>query len=480
MAEIGISSYGAYIPMTRLAVGKTGERAVAGADEDALTMAVAAGVDCLRGLDRNSIDAVYFASTSYPYREKSGAALIARALDLRRTVATADFGASLRAGVSALLAAVDAVKAGSLRSILVIASDCRMGAPRSSIESQLGDAAAAFVVSDGAIATVEGVHTIAEEILDVWRSESDSFVQTWEERFVVDQGFRKNIVEVASGLREKMKSAPSDFDRVILYAPDGKSHQQAARALKVPPEKLQDPLFGKVGNAGTAFVPLQIAAALASIKSEQRILALAYGDGATAISLRATGAAQKSKSRGVAWHLEHKRPMDAGVYKRARHLEVEPPRPAGGISATLHHRDRDEDISLKAQRCSKCQTLQFPAQRVCFKCHGLDQFESVRLSDRRGIVMSYTFDYFHPSAETPTIAGIVDIDGARLYLMMADAKPDQLRCDLPVEFTFRRIHETGGKPNYFWKSTPVQSIGEVSGANRDASEAAVPPRMPVQ
>jgi hypothetical protein len=32
----------------------------------------------------------------------------------------------------------------------------------------------------------------------------------------------------------------------------------------------------------------------------------------------------------------------------------------------------------------------------------------------------------------------------------------EVRCDLPVEFVFRKIHESGGKPNYFWKCTPVR------------------------
>jgi hypothetical protein len=27
---------------------------------------------------------------------------------------------------------------------------------------------------------------------------------------------------------------------------------------------------------------------------------------------------------------------------------------------------------------------------------------------------------------------------------------------MPVELTFRKIHEAGGSPNYFWKSTPVR------------------------
>src|SRR5439155_23710332 len=111
---VGITSYGAYVPMLRLPLAAIGggavkpggpEKAVANWDEDAVTMAVAAAVDCLRGVDRASVDGVLFASTSYPLKEKQGAALVARALDLRRDVMTADIGDSLRAGTTALRAA---------------------------------------------------------------------------------------------------------------------------------------------------------------------------------------------------------------------------------------------------------------------------------------------------------------------------------------------------------------------------------------
>src|SRR5215467_2641092 len=128
---VGIRSFGAYIPMLRLpfaaiagggrkAAGGSGEKAVAYFDEDAVTMAVAAATDCLRGIDRSDVDAVLFASTSYPYKEKQGASAIAKALDLRRDVSSTDFGGSLRAGTAALRAALDAVKAGSARNVLVI------------------------------------------------------------------------------------------------------------------------------------------------------------------------------------------------------------------------------------------------------------------------------------------------------------------------------------------------------------------------
>jgi hypothetical protein len=56
----------------------------------------------------------------------------------------------------------------------------------------------------------------------------------------------------------------------------------------------------------------------------------------------------------------------------------------------------------------------------------------------------------------PTIAGVVEVEGGcRVYLMMTDASRDEVRLDLPVELTFRKMHDAGGKPNYFWKATPI-------------------------
>ena len=60
----GIKSYGAYIPKYRLGKETAGwgfpaEKAVANFDEDSITMAVAAGMDCLRGIDRSQVMASY-------------------------------------------------------------------------------------------------------------------------------------------------------------------------------------------------------------------------------------------------------------------------------------------------------------------------------------------------------------------------------------------------------------------------------------
>lgn len=464
----GIVSYGAYVPPTRLdfevMAGRppregAGERAIAWRDEDSLTMAVTAGVNCLRGFDRTCVDGVFFAGVTSPYREKQGAALIARALDLPRALRTADFSSSLRAGEGALCAALDAVRAGAASCVLVVASDCRLAAPGSAQERNFGDGAAAFLVGAHDVAAgFEGGFAFADEILDVWRAQHDSFVQSWEERFVIQEGYAPGIQEAVRGLLEKQGAEISDFAQVALYGPDARSQRAAARALGVAETALVDPCFDRLGNAGAAFAPLLLVGALERAVPGQRILLAGYGDGGFAHAFRAEAPlAELGARRGLRWHLARRskvaryehylaaRGLDAGSAAGQR---------GAGLSATAHHRERDDEIAFKAQRCLACGAMQFPAQRVCERCRARDAFESVRLSDKIGSVVTYTRDYFFPTPDPPTLVTIIDVEGARVHLQLVNLPAGEVRLGMPVEFEFRRIHEMGGRPNYYWKATP--------------------------
>jgi 3-hydroxy-3-methylglutaryl CoA synthase len=466
---IGITSYGAYVPRTRLPLALIGgrpakdggpEKAVAWNDEDSVTMAVSAGVNCLAGLDRSAVDGVMFASTTYPFREKQGAALIARALDLRRDVRTADYSGSLRAGTTALGAAFDAVTAGSARCVLVIASDSRMAAPGSALEANFGDGAAAFLISDGdAIATLDGSHAVADEIVDVWRSEGDRFVHSWEDRFVVQEGYTPRVVEAVSGLLERTGAQIGDYAKIALYAPDKRSHGTVARPMKASAEQLLDPLFGRLGNTGAAFAPMLLISALENTSPGERLLVASYGDGAEALAFRVTDAIEKlDPRRGLAWHLARRRATDSyDKFLKARSLQTSEWQAGGdpGLSATVHFRERDDDLSLRGQKCRACSAIQFPAQRVCESCFAKDDFESVRLSDRIGHVVTYTFDFFFPTPDPPTVVTVTEVDGARIHLQLVNCPPDDTKIGLPVEFVFRRIHQGGGRPNYYWKGSPL-------------------------
>jgi 3-hydroxy-3-methylglutaryl CoA synthase/uncharacterized OB-fold protein len=464
----GIVSYGAYIPPTRLGFSvsagrapKEGgpERAVAWNDEDAVTLAVAAGANALAGFDRAGVDALFFASTTHPFKEKQGAALVAKALDLPRETRTTDVSGSLRAGTDALLAASDAVAAGSARRALVIASDCRLGAPGSAQEQAFGDGAAAFLIGRTDVAAqLEGAHAVADEIVDLWRAEGDPFVHSWEERFVVQEGYTPGITEAVRGLFARIGARPGDFAKAALYAPDARSHAGAAAALGLDRAALVDPLFGRLGNAGVAFAPLLLASALESAKPGERILLASYGDGAAAFAFAATPHLEKlGPRRGVAWHLARRRAVASYErYLKARGLDAK--EYGGGrdpgLSATIHFREREEDVAFAGQRCNRCGGLQFPIQRVCERCFAKDDFERVRLADRIGRVVTYTFDFFFPTPDPPTIVTITDVDGARVHLQLVDVRPEDVKIGLPVEFVFRRIHQVGGRPNYYWKGVP--------------------------
>jgi len=468
---VGITSYGAYIPYLRLPLaaiggGKRGEggpeKAVANWDEDAVTMAVAAAIASLQGIDRATVDGVLFASTSYAFKEKQAAAIIAKALDLRRDVQTADLGDSLRAGINALRTAADSIKAGSAKRVLVVIGDTRMAAPRSALEGNLGDGGAAFLLGASDVAAdLTAVHTVTDEIIDVWRAEGDPFVHAWEDRFVVDHGYRHSVKEVVKGLLQKSNLKVGDFAKLVLYGPDARSHAQLVRELGFnPSNQVQDPLFGKIGNAGAAFSPLLLTAALEDARPGDRLLVVGYGDGAEALVLEVTPQIEKLRDRrAVRWHLARRGEMPSyDVYLRFRHLLAteHDRRASAGISATKHFRDRDEDVSLLAQKCRKCGQVQYPHQRVCFTCFAKDDFDKIRLSDRIGHLKSFTFDNFAGSPNPPLVATVTDVEGARLYLQMTDASPKEAKLDLPVELTFRKIHDAGGTPNYYWKCTPAR------------------------
>ena len=193
-----------------------GEKAVANFDEDSLTMGVAAGIECLKGVDRAGVDALYFASTTPPYAERQNAEIAATALDLKSRIRTADFTGTLKAGTTALLSAVDAVKAGSMKSVLVCSADQRTGKPGSAQEEIFGDGAAAILTgSENVIAKFLGSYSVSYDFTDHWRSTGSIFDRQWEDRFIRDVGYTKFVVDVLEGLAKEAGMASDQISKVV-------------------------------------------------------------------------------------------------------------------------------------------------------------------------------------------------------------------------------------------------------------------------
>ncbi|MFC1969945.1 hydroxymethylglutaryl-CoA synthase [Chloroflexota bacterium] len=470
---VGIVSYGAHIPYYRLsrdeiakAMGRPsmgGEKAVASHDEDSITMAVSAARECIKGIDKEKIDALFFASTTPPYREKQCASVIAMAVDLRADVSVADFANSLRAGTNALRAAIDAVNSKSARLVLVTAADCRLGNPGSEFEQIFGAGAAALLIgSQDAVAEIEGSYTHSDEFMDQWRMEEDSFVRSWETRFVRQEGYTRIIQEGVSQLMNKYGLKPGDFTKVALYGPDPRGHRDLVRLLTFDPKtQVQDPLFDGVGNTGCAFAPMILVAALEASKPGDRILLASYGDGCDVFSFKVSDAIKKIKDRRAINHfLAHKAMLpNYGAYQRIRHLitsEVTP-HPKDDMFVPVLWRSRAEILSLHGSKCCNCGELQFPKQRVCAYCGSKDNFEDVGFSDKKGSVFTYTIDNMAPSVNPPTVRCVVDFEGGgRMVCVMADCEPEKVAIDMTVEMIFRKLLdvENAGLHSYFWKCKP--------------------------
>jgi len=466
---VGITSYGAYIPLFRLsreAIAKAGrgEKAICSFDEDSMTMAVAAASDCLNGIDCRTVDGLYFASTTSPYKEKLGAATVAMAADLRRDIITADFANSLRAGTAAFKSAIDAVKAGSAKQVMVTAADCRLGTPGSAFEQNCGDGAGALLIGDTDVAvTVEASYSVYNEMIDVWRADGDTFIRSWEDRFTLTHGYLEVVGEAVSGLMQKFNFSPGDFAKVVFYSPDARRYAELARSLGFDAKtQLQDSLFAVMGNTGAAYPIMLLVAALEEAKAGDRILLASYGNGSDAFVLKVTEQIEEIRDRrGMKGHLASKRvTTDYKKYLIWRGILPQEtiPGPVGFLSAPAAWREREANFRLHGVKCQVCGTVQFPPQRVCTKCHSKDQFETYRLSDKKARIFTFAMDYVSPAPELPTVTTTIDFEGGgRMECYMTDREVEQVKPGLSVEMSFRKLFVKDGVHNYFWKSIPLRT-----------------------
>ncbi len=476
--SIGIQSISAFVPRYRLpraaiqaawapadgdSAPAKGARAIAGFDEDALTLAVEAALPIAeKGATGRTIGAVYVASASAPYAEKSAASLLAGACDLPFAgLRTVDLGGTPRAGLQALIAAFERT-ADATGDALVVASDVRTPPPESEHEGYPGDAAVALLLgrgqgAEGVAAEIVSVASQASEVLDLWRAAGDPFLRSADSRFTQGVGFLPAAKAAVNAALERARIAPATVAWLAVGAPSTAAAAALAKALSIDAAKLCPTFETEIGNTGCAQPLLALAAGFERAKPGDVLVAVGWGDGADAVVLRATDrvanalAGADSATRATAGGRE------IGGY--ARYLKSR--RLAGadfdaGPESTnvLFFKEQGQNLRLRGARCRACGQVQFPAQGSCVRCRkqGTDP---VRLS-RRGTVFTFTRDRLNVAAEPVTVMAVVDLDdGARMYLPMTDVDADSVEIGMPVELTFRYYHSGSEFRQYFWKARPV-------------------------
>ncbi len=479
---VGIVSYGAHIPRFRmdrnimqlalLFLGFAplrGEKAVANWDEDSITMAVAAGKDCLSGQESIGIEGLYFATTSATYSLRQNAGIIAAALDLGTATRTMDFTDSTKAGTSALLSAVDAIKAGSCNYCLVSASDCRVSKVGSSSDYIYGDGAAAFLVGkENIIASLDGSFSTTHDFVDRRRLESERLEHMWEERFIREEGYMKLIPEAVEGLIHKYSLNIKDFSKVIYACSFPAVHSALMKRLGLNPEQVQDPLLMSVGDTGVAHPLMMLVAALEEARPGDRIMVVSFGQGCDAFYLTVNENILRMKGKkGVKGNLANKAPL--GSYEKYLAFRKLMPAEVGirgeemiFTSFSIVSRDNRELYGMVGTRCTKCGTPCWPAQRVCPNpdCGAIDMIEPYRFADKTGKIFTYTSDFLAPSIDPPSSYGFIDFEGGgRAGLDFTDCDANSLKVGMPVELSFRIKYsdEKRAAVNYGWKAVPIVS-----------------------
>ncbi|MCS6924448.1 MAG: OB-fold domain-containing protein [Candidatus Binatia bacterium] len=465
---IGVISCGYHVPFCRLERSKIGEawarragkgeRAAIYFDEDALTLGLEAAQRCLEEKGRTGIDALYFASTSAPFWQRSSASFMAAACDLPATCETVDFAGSIRSATSALRAGMDAIGSGRLQRVLIAAGDVRDGQPGEGEEEWFGDAGSAVLLGrDGVIAEIIGMVSQSSDFLDEWRRDTDSYIQTQPSRFTTERGYQASVVAVAQQLLEQHALQPQDCAKLILPSPDGRAHVNAAKKLGFHDNQIQDPLFQEVGACGTAAPFLLLAAALETAKPGDLLVLLAYGDGADGFLLRVTEEiSTRVLPRSLSDHLSEKRLYPSySIFKKMRTYyaqNAEGPE----LSNVLLAKEEKQNVRLYGTHCLRCGTRQYPIARVCITCQNHDSLQEVPL-ERTGQVFTFTRDHLYVAPDSPTIMTVVDLDqGGRLYLQMTDVDPEEVRVGDAVVLTLRRRKEGPSMHHYYWKCRPVR------------------------
>jgi 3-hydroxy-3-methylglutaryl CoA synthase/uncharacterized OB-fold protein len=467
---VGIAGYVPYRRLQRAEVAKVfgtgggkGARSVASHDEDTTTMGVEAARRALRSAPTAAPRALWFATATPAYLDKTNAATVHAALRQPAEVAAFDFGGALRSGPGALRTALDAGGSGTT---LVVVSDLRDGLPTSGDEAAGGDGAAAVLVGDDApgtpvIAEFLGGASVTDEFLDRWRTPGDRRSRTWEERFGETRYVPLGADAWQSGLKAAGVTA-EDVDRVVVTGMHGRAAKALGRRLGVREGALADDLSTTVGQTGAAHAVLILAALLEQSAPGEVVAVVSLADGADVLVFRTTAAlADWTPTDPVADQVAAGADLPYGKFLTWRGMVTpEPPRrpEPQRVSSSAAWRNEDWKFGFVGSRDRTSGAVHLPPSRVSMQGGAVDDMVPVDRADAEATIATYTIDRLAYSPSPPIVFAVLDFDGGgRFPVELTDVDPDTVDIGDRVRMTFRKLYTSDGIHDYFWKATPVRT-----------------------
>jgi hydroxymethylglutaryl-CoA synthase len=343
--DVGIIGYGAYVPCYRLPASEVsriwhpgGERepvqqkAVAGPDEDTVTMSIEAARNALAraNIDPTRLGAVWVGSESHPYAVKPTSAIVAEAIGATPHVLAGDWQFACKAGTEALQAALALVGSGMVPYALAIGMDTAQSRPGDALEYTAAAGGAAYIVgaASEAIALLQGSVSFVTENPDFWRRPQRNYPEHGG-RFTGEPSYFRHTVAAATELMEALGRTAQDYAYAVFHQPNGRFPRQAAARLGFRCEQIEAGLLvDQIGNAYAGSSMLGLGAVLDIALPGDRILHVSYGSGAgsDAFEWLVTEGVQERRHRAplTSYYVNRTQEIDYATYARFRNkLQME-------------------------------------------------------------------------------------------------------------------------------------------------------------
>jgi len=297
---VGIVDYGFYIPKYRIKIAEIAnqwekcadkierslrmeEKAVAGRDEDMMTMAYEASVMALKSQSkiRKEIGAVFIGSETFPYAVKPISTSVAEWLDLGHDYLAYDTQFACKAGTGALISASALVASGDVSHALVCASDKANAKPKDTLEYSAGSGANAWLLgTDNVILELLGWHSYSSDTPDFWRRSKAEY-PSHAGRFTGSPAYFKHIMEAATALMKKQQITALDVQHAVFHMPNGTFPLKVAHKLGFTREQVgHSYVVPQLGNSYSASALMGLVATLEYAKKDELIFFASYGSGA--------------------------------------------------------------------------------------------------------------------------------------------------------------------------------------------------------
>lgn len=295
--QVGIVGYGAYIPRYRLpgrdiarvwTNGLSGspikEKAVAGLDEDVITMSIEAARNALKRAEINPqlLRAVWVGSESHPYAVKPTSTIVAESIGASPNIQAADWEFACKAGTEAVQASIGLIGSGMGRYALSIGMDTAQGRPGDALEYTAASGGAAFILgtADESVAIYQGSYSFVTDTPDFWRRAEQTY-PSHGDRFTGEPAYFNHTQSAASQLMEMMGTTAKDYTYAVFHQPNVKFPSRAAKILGFSQEQITTGLLANdIGNVYSGSCMLGLTAILDTAKAGDRILMVSYGSGA--------------------------------------------------------------------------------------------------------------------------------------------------------------------------------------------------------